>query len=108
MTKKTLTIMSIAALLVASLNGQTSTTDPAAGAELTGTIKEYTAGTSLVLDTLPPTAPTQFKLAKNIVYADSDGKTIEAAGMTTNGRVRVHYHKIGPDNVADKISLIGN
>lgn len=108
MTKEILAIMSVAALLVTSLNGQRSTTDPAAGAELTGTIKEYTAGTSLVLETLSPTEPTQFKLAKNIVYADSDGKTIEAAGLTTNRRVRVHYHKIGPDNVADKISLVGN
>ena len=39
---------------------------------------------------------------------DGDGKTIEAAGLTTNPRVRVHYVKIGGDNVADKITLISN
>src|SRR5438093_9055346 len=80
--------------------------DPNAGAEMTGTIKEYTAGT-LVLETLAPSEPVQFKLAKNVTYADTDGKTIEAAGLTTNRKVRVHYMKIGADNVADKVTLIG-
>jgi len=50
----------------------------------------------------------QFKLAKNITFNDTDGKTIEAAGLTTNRRVRVHYSKAGGDNVADKISLLPN
>src|SRR5689334_19138201 len=108
MTKKMLSILGIGALFIAIGYGQTSTTDPAAGTELTGTIKEYTAGTSLVLETLAPTEPIQFKLAKNVTYSDTDGKAIEAAGLTTNRRVRVHYHKVGADNVADKISLIGN
>ena len=85
-----------------------SSPDPAAGAEMTGTIKEYTAGTSLVLETLAPSEPVQFKLSKNVTYADKDGKTIEAAGLTTNQKVRVHYTKVGGDNVADKVTLIGN
>ena len=80
--------------------------DPKAGAEVTGTIKDYSAGNTLVLETLAPNEPVQFKLGKNVTYADTDGKQIEAAGLTTNRRVRVHYHKIGGDNVADKITLI--
>ena len=80
--------------------------DPKTGAEMTGTIKEYTAGGSLVLETLAPSEPVQFKLGKNVTYADADGKTIEAAGLTTNQKVRVHYLKIGPDNVADKVTII--
>jgi hypothetical protein len=80
--------------------------DPKAGAEITGTIREYSAGSTLVLETLAPNEPVQFKLGRNVTYADTDGKQIEAAGLTTNRRVRVHYHKIGGDNVADKISLI--
>src|ERR671935_2954062 len=80
--------------------------DPKTGAEMTGTIKEYTAGGSLVLETLAPSEPVQFKLSKNITYADADGKTIEAAGLTTNQKVRVHYTKVGGDNVADKVTLI--
>ena len=79
-----------------------------ADAEVTGTIKDYSAGNTLVLETLPPNEPLQFKLARNVSYADTDGKPIEAAGLTTNRRVRVHYHKINGDNIADKISLIGN
>jgi hypothetical protein len=82
--------------------------DPKTGAEMTGTIKEYTPGTALVLETLAPSEPVQFKLSKTVTYADKDGKPIEAAGLTTNQKVRVHYTKIGGDNVADKVSLIGN
>lgn len=85
-----------------------SSPDPKAGAEMTGTIKEYTPGSALVLETLTPSEPVQFKLSKAITYADTDGKTIEAAGLTTNQKVRVHYTKVGGDNVADKVTLIGN
>ena len=86
----------------------TSNLELKADAEITGTIKDYSAGNTLVLETLPPNEPIQFKLARNVTFADTDGKTIEAAGLTTNRRVRVHYHKINGDNIADKISLIGN
>ena len=79
-----------------------------ANGEMTGTIKEYTPGTSLVLETLAPSTPVQFRLAKNVTFSDTDGKAIEAAGLTTNRRVRIHYAKVGGDYVADKISLIPN
>ena len=82
--------------------------DPKAGAEMTGTIKEYTPGTALVLETLAPSEPVQFKLTKITTYADTDGKSIDAVGLTTNQKVRVHYKKVGGDNVADKVTLIGN
>jgi hypothetical protein len=75
---------------------------------MTGTIKEYTPGTSLVLETLAPTEPIQFKLAKNVTFNDTDGKTIEAASLTMNRKVRVHYSKVGGDYMADKISLISD
>src|SRR4051812_3622268 len=80
--------------------------DPKTGSEMTGTIKEYTAGNTLVLETLAPNEPVQFKISKNVTFADTDGKPIEAAGLTTNRRVRVHFHKVGGDNIADKISLM--
>jgi hypothetical protein len=86
---------------------QSNVADPTAGAEMTGSIKEYTAGKTLVLEVLPPSDPIQFKLASNVGFADTDGKPIEATGLNTNRRVRVHYHKIGSDNVADKVTLIG-
>ena len=75
---------------------------------MTGTVKDYTPGVALVLETLAPTEPVSFKLSKTVTFVGPDGKAIEAAGLTTNQKVRVHYTKIGGDNVADKISLIGN
>jgi hypothetical protein len=110
MIKSILGVICATALLTTLANAQptSSSPDPKAGAEMTGTIKEYSAGTSLVLDTLAPNEPVQFKLSKNVTYAGADGKTIEAPGLTTNQKVRVHYTKIGGDNVADKITLIGN
>ena len=101
----------VAALLIISIaqaQPTSSSPDPKTGTEMTGTIKEYTPGSALVLETLAPSEPIQFKLSKNVTYADADGKSIEAAGLRTNQKVRVHYTKIGGDNVADKISLIGN
>ena len=103
--------ISVALVLLAAIAQAQPTSgspDPKTGAEMTGTIKEYTPGTALVLETLAPSEPVQFKLSKTVIYADKDGKPIEAAGLTTNQKVRVHYTKIAGDNVADKISLIGN
>src|SRR3954462_3423587 len=100
-----------AVLLIAALTQAQPTSgspDPKTGTEMTGTIREYTPGTALVLETLAPSEPVQFKLSKSVTYAGADGKPIEAAGLTTNQKVRVHYTKVGGDNVADKISLIGN
>ena len=99
-----------ALLITAAAHAQptSSSPDPKAGAEMTGSIKEYTPGASLVLETLAPNEPVQFKLSKSVIYADTDGKTIEAAGLTTNQKVRVHYTKVGGDNVVDKVTLIGN
>ena len=110
MIKSILAFICAAAFLTTTIYGQPTTTspDPKTGAEMTGTIKEYTAGSLLVLETLAPSEPVQFKLSKNVTYADTDGKTIEAAGLTMNRKVRVHYNKIGADNIADKITLIGN
>jgi hypothetical protein len=107
---KKLFISAVAIFVAAIVQAQptSSSPDPKTGAEMTGTIKDYTPGIALVLETLAPSEPVQFKLAKNVTYADADGKSIEAAGLTTNQKVRVHYSKIGGDNVADKVSLIGN
>ena len=104
----TVSAVALALSTVAYAQPTSSSPDPKTGAEMTGTIKEYTAGSSLVLETLAPSEPVQFKLSKNVTYADKDGKTVEAAGLTMNQKVRVHYTKVGGDNVADKVTLIGN
>ena len=48
---------------------------------MTGTIKEYTPGTSVVLETLAPSEPIQFKLSKTVTYNGPDGKTLFTAGL---------------------------
>ena len=103
--------LSVAVLLIATVAQAQPTSgspDPKTGAEMTGIITDYTPGVSLVVRTLAPNEPVHFKLAKTITFADADGKPIEAAGLTTNQKVRIHYTKAGGDNLADKISLIGN
>jgi hypothetical protein len=103
--------LSLAALMFAAVvqaQAQSVNLDPKTGAEMTGTIKEYTPGTALVLETLAPSEPVHFKFSKNVTFADKDGKAIEAAGLTANQKVQVHYTKVGSENVADKVSLIGN
>jgi len=107
MIKSILGVICAAALLIGLAHAQTSSTTSVSGAESTGTITNYTPGSVLVLDT-GTGEPVQFKLSKKVVYADSDGKVIEAAGLTTNRRIRVHYIKMGGDNVVDKVTLIGN
>jgi hypothetical protein len=107
MTKLILGVICAAALLIGFAHAQISSTATVSGAESTGTITEYTPGTALVLNT-GSGEPVQFKLSKNVIYADSDGKVLEAAGLSKNQRIRVHYIKIGGDNVADKVTLMGN
>jgi len=105
---RTILICAVALLISVFAYAQptSSSPDPKAGAESTGTIKEYTPGSILILDTLAPNEPTQFKLSKSVVYADADGKTLEAPGLSTNQKVRVHYMKTAGENVADRITLI--
>jgi len=83
-----------------------SSPDPKAGAESSGTIKEYTPGSILILNTLAPNEPTQFKLSKSVVYVDGDGKTLDAPALTKDQKVRVHYMKTAGENVADRVILI--
>jgi hypothetical protein len=83
-----------------------SSPDPKAGAESTGSIKEYTPGSILILNSLAPSEPTQFKLSKSVVYIDADGKTLDAPALTKDQKVRVHYMKTAGENVADRVTLI--
>jgi hypothetical protein len=109
MIKTTLAAIYLGAFLFLALaQAQTGPTTTATDSETTGTIKEYTPGSVLVVETLAPNAPIQFKLSKSVTYVDTDGKPLQAPGLTTNLKVKVHYTKVGGDNVADKVTLIGN
>jgi hypothetical protein len=39
---------------------------------------------------------------------DADGQTLEAPGLTTNQKVRVHYMKTAGENVADRVILVND
>jgi len=109
MKKSIFTIICAVAVVLSTIayaQPTSSSPDPKAGAETTGTVKTYTPGSILILDTLAPNEPTQFKLSKSVVYVDADGKTLEAPGLTTNQKVRVHYMKTAGENVADRVILI--
>ena len=80
--------------------------DPKGGADSTGSIKEYTPGSILILNSLVPSEPTQFKLSKSVVYVDADGKTLDAPALTKDQKVRVHYMKTAGENVADRVTII--
>src|SRR6202023_1557463 len=102
-------LICLAAVLVCGLicaQPTNSSPDPKAGAETTGTIKEYTPGSILILDTLAPNEPTQFKLSKSVVYVDADGKPLDSPALTKDQKVRVHYMKTAGENVADRVILI--
>jgi hypothetical protein len=102
--------VTVAGLTIAGVRAQAPSIAPvsAEGGEMTGTIKEYSAGKVLVLETITPDTRMQFKLAKNTAYAGIDGKPIEAGAVTPNHKARVHYTKTDADNVADKITLVAD
>src|SRR5438270_6153070 len=108
-TMKKLILLCLVAIVSSTLvyaQPTSSSPDPKAGAETTGTIKEYTPGSILILATLAPNEPTQFKLSKSVVYVDADGKTIDTPGLTKDQKVRVHYMKTAGENVADRVTIL--
>ena len=84
-----------------------ATTDSTEHHDLSGTISDYTPERALVIDPgTKPSEPVHFRFAPKVTFVDTDGKTIEAAGLRKNLRVRVSYVKQGGDMVADKVTLM--
>jgi hypothetical protein len=95
------------ALLIGVAHAQTSSITTGSELESTGTITEYTPGSALVLD-IGTGELVQFQLSQNVVYADPDGTLLEAAGLSTNQRIRAYYLRVGGDNVVNKVTLLEN
>ena len=75
--------------------------------EASGNISEITPGQSLVLHTgMKEGEPTVFRLAPQVTYVDADGKTVEAAGLRKNLRVRVSYVKTKGANIVDRVTIL--
>jgi hypothetical protein len=118
MMKLLLSLVSATALLIAVANAQTSstTTTTSAGGttdttttttESTGTITEFTPGSSIVLST-GTGEPVHYKFSKNVTYVTPDGKVIEASKVRKNAKVRVHYMKEGSDMLVDRVIVSDN
>ena len=115
--KLLLSLVSATALLIAVANAQTSsTTTTTAGAttdttttttESTGTVTEFTPGSSIVLST-GTGEPVHYRFSKTVTYVTPEGKVIEASKVKKNAKVRVHYMKEGSDMVVDKVIVTDN
>ena len=115
--KLLLSLVSATALLIAVAYGQTSSTTTTTGGattdttttttETTGTITEFTPGSSIVLST-GTGEPVHYKFSKSVTYVTPDGKVIEASKVKKNAKVRVHYMKEGSDMVVDKVIVTDN
>lgn len=121
MIKKLLTLSAAMALTLSVCGAQTSsttsstTTNDLTGAskttttttENTGTISDYTAGSSLVLST-GSGEPVHYKFGKTVTYVTPDGKVIESSRVKKSSKVRVHYVKEGDDMLVDKVVVLDN
>ncbi len=83
------------------VNSTTQTTTT----ESTGTITEYSPGTSFVLNT-GSGEPVHYKFGKTVTYVTPDGKVIEATKVRKDAKVRVHYIKEGGDMMVDKVVVM--
>ena len=108
------------ALLIAVAHGQTSssstTTSTTAGGttestttttESTGTITEYSPGSSIVLNT-GSGEPVHYRFGKHVTYVTPDGKVIDSSRVRKDAKVRVHYTKEGDDMLVDKVIVNDN
>lgn len=114
MIKQLFAVACAAALTVGVCNAQTSSTTTsttdATGTtsstttttEASGTITEFTPGSTIVLNT-GSGEPVHYKFSKSVTYVTPDGKVIEASKVKKNSKVRVHYVKEGSDMMVDKV-----
>lgn len=107
------------ALLIVVAHAQTSTsstTSTTAGGttestttttESSGTITEYSPGTSIVLNT-GSGEPVHYKFSQHVTYVTPDGKVIDSSRVRKDAKVRVHYMKEGNDMLVDKVIVTDN
>ena len=113
-----LTLLGLTLLSLGNLDAQTRPVAPATATptptplagerkEAAGTISDVSTDRSLVLQTDTDAGePLVFRFAAEVTYVDEDGKTIEAAGLRKNLRVRLSYVKAGGDNIIDKVTIL--
>ena len=83
--------------------GQTTTQTTTT--ESTGTITEWSPGSSMVLST-GSGSPVHYRVGKSVTYVTTDGKVIDASRVRKDAKVRVHYSKEGNDMIVDKVYVL--
>jgi len=112
--KALLALLCATAFVVSVAQAQTSssstTTTTAGGTtestttttDASGTITEFTPGSSIVLST-GSGEPTHYRFSKTVTYVTPSGKVIEASRVKKNSKVKVHYIKEGSDMLVDRV-----
>src|SRR5438132_5641613 len=89
---------------VAQVSETTTTTTTTEG---TGTITEFSPGSTIVLKEIA--GPRSYRFGKKVVYVTKSGKELDEATVRTRVRVgvpvRVHYLNEGDNMVVDRIVL---
>ncbi len=108
-------LLTLTFIMCGQVFAQDASTDPSPAASITsgerkeasGNISELTPGQSLVLHTgIKEGESTVFRFAPQVTYVDADGKTVEAAGLRKNLRVRVSYVKAEGANIVDRVTIL--
>ena len=103
----TKTILSLACALVTTVAvAQTSVTTTKTTTS-TGTIHEYTPGTSFVVK--ESSGPVKYRYGKKVTYVTKGGKTLSDDEVRTRIKVgspvSVHYSTEGEDRVIDRVEI---
>jgi hypothetical protein len=83
-----------------SAGGKTESTTTTT--EASGTITEYSPGSSIVLST-GTGEPTHYRFSKTVTYVTPSGKVIEASRVKKDSKVHVHYMREGNDMLVDRV-----
>ena len=111
-----ISVMAVSTWLATAQTSSTTTQTTSAGGttestttttESSGTISEFTPGSSIVLST-GSGEPTHYKFSKTVTYVTPSGKVIEASKVKKNSKVRVHYLKEGSDMLVDRVIVEDN
>ncbi|PYK87180.1 MAG: hypothetical protein DMF47_03880 [Verrucomicrobia bacterium] len=103
------TVLSIALAAVAPIAGGqgSSTTTTTATTEGSGTITEFTPGTTIVLK--ESSGPKHYRFGKTVTYVTRSGRTLDEETVKTRIKVgvpvRVHYLGEGDNMLVDRVIL---
>src|SRR5881275_1458024 len=103
--KKMLLSLALAAVAPFAWGQVSSTTTTTSTTEGSGTITEFTPGSTIVLK--ESSGPKHYRFGKTVTYVTRSGRTLDEETVRTRIKVgvpvHVHYVKTGPDMVVDRV-----